>query len=249
MARLRRIEAIHDVRLIAAVESGSRAWGFESPNSDFDVRFIYARRKSDYISLTYQSEHDTIEAIDSDGLDLAGWDIRKALKLAASSNPSIAEWSASPVVYAGGQFLRTLRGCIYGNCSVETILKAYHSMARGNYNKYVKGKDPVPYKRYLYVLRPLLNVRWILRTGLIPPVRFSRVSHTTNLRLNEEIATLVAMKRSGEEMGEGPRLPAIDQFIEAAINSFPGERPVFDAKSSSLPIFDDLLSAVLDGHY
>ncbi len=97
--RLRAVEEEHDVRVLFAVESGSRAWGFPSPNSDYDVRFIYAHPREWYLSLDLEQRRDVIECEIADDIDLSGWDIRKALKLFWQSNPSFVEWLHSPIVY------------------------------------------------------------------------------------------------------------------------------------------------------
>jgi predicted nucleotidyltransferase len=242
-AALDALEKEHEIRIVAAVESGSRAWGFHSNDSDFDVRFIYCRYPEDYLSIGYSKELEVIEHMAPGKLDLAGWDIRKAFKLAACSNPSIAEWAQSPIVYRGYRFLTRLETLINRFYSVDTAIRAYHSMARGNYVKYVKGRDPVSYKRYLYVLRPLLVTDWIRRNNRVPPVEFNKVSVTSDLALNQEICKLLRLKQGGGEMGEGPRLPAADRYIERAIANPPGPRPVFERNSESVEHYDGLMMA------
>lgn len=94
---LQTIEQREDIRVIGAVESGSRAWGFASPDSDWDVRYIYVRRPEDYLRV--DRIRDTIEGPMDDTLDFSGWDAKKALELMRRTNPSLMEWSASPIVY------------------------------------------------------------------------------------------------------------------------------------------------------
>lgn len=240
-AALYAIENDHNVRVVAAVESGSRAWGFHSNDSDFDVRFIYCRYPEDYLSIGYSKDEEVIEHMAPGKLDLSGWDIRKAFKLAACSNPSIAEWAQSPIIYRGHRFLARLETLINRFYSVDTAIRAYHSMARGNYVKYVKDRDPVSYKRYLYVLRPLLIVDWIRRNNRMPPVRFNKVSVTHELLLNAEICDLLRRKAAGGEMGEGPHLPAADRYIEHAMANPPGPRPVFERNNESVEHYDRFL--------
>ena len=95
--KLKEIEQKENVKIIMAVESGSRAWGFASPDSDYDVRFVYVRRPEDYLRL--EKTKDVIEWQLDDVLDINGWDLKKALQLMHDSNPSIFEWCASPIVY------------------------------------------------------------------------------------------------------------------------------------------------------
>ena len=96
-AKLRTIESEHLVRVLFACESGSRSWGFASPESDYDVRFIFVRRTEDYLSVF--PPRDTIECPVTDVWDLAGWDLKKALSLMTKGNSSLLEWLTSPVLY------------------------------------------------------------------------------------------------------------------------------------------------------
>ena len=99
LQRLKQTEQDKNVRIVMAIESGSRAWGFESPDSDYDVRFIYVHEKDWYLSIDSSEERDVIEYPITDDIDLNGWDIRKALKLFSKSNPSFIEWIHSPITY------------------------------------------------------------------------------------------------------------------------------------------------------
>ena len=79
------------------MESGSRAWGFESKDSDYDVRFVYIRPLEWYMSISKRK--DTLEVMINEELDFAGWDLNKALELLAKSNPPLGEWLNSGIVY------------------------------------------------------------------------------------------------------------------------------------------------------
>ena len=91
------IEREQDTRLLFAVESGSRAWGFASPDSDYDVRFVYKRGMREYVRM--REQRDVIELPIIGDLDINGWDIVKALTQFRKSNPSLLEWLHSPIVY------------------------------------------------------------------------------------------------------------------------------------------------------
>jgi len=97
LQELNAIEKKHGVRILHAVESGSRAWGFASPDSDYDVRFVYVRPARDYIRL--DEVKDVIMWKDDGILDINGWDLRKAMIQFARGNATLFEWSNSPVVY------------------------------------------------------------------------------------------------------------------------------------------------------
>src|SRR5947209_3872560 len=108
IAKLYEIEKEQSVKILYAVESGSRAWGFASKDSDYDIRFIYVHPIDWYISI--EEKRDVIEYPVKDLLDFSGWDIRKALQLYKKSNPPLYEWLVSPIVYLEhGNFAQQLR--------------------------------------------------------------------------------------------------------------------------------------------
>ncbi|MDD5200944.1 MAG: nucleotidyltransferase domain-containing protein [Terrimicrobiaceae bacterium] len=213
-SELRRIEREHGVRALFAVESGSRAWGFASRDSDYDVHFIYAHDREWYLAVDPQ--RDVIETSTAGGLDLSGWDLRKALKLLRKSNPSLMEWIKSPIVYRADPVFALLFGLLASEFhSPERSFRHYLHMAQGNHRAHLRG-ERVRLKKYLYVLRPLLACRWIER-GLGPvPMKFQiladAVIEEANLRFH--IAVLVARKRAGEELDAAQKIPAISAFVE-----------------------------------
>ena len=134
-----------------AVESGSRAWGFASPDSDYDVRFIYVRRNEDYLRLN--PFKDVIELPINNILDINGWDLKKALTLFYKSNPTLFEWLNSPIVYMKTIFLDEIRNIACRYFSEKHSLYHYISMAQRNYNEYLKG-DAVKVKKYFLCASP-----------------------------------------------------------------------------------------------
>ena len=157
--KLADIEKTENVRILLAVESGSRAWGFASPDSDYDVRFIYIRHKDDYLRL--EKHRDVIELPIEGKLDINGWDLDKTLRLLRASNPTLFEWVSSPIVYRETAFADEFRAVMKKYFSSKRGLSHYLSMASRNYREYLKG-DTVKAKKYFYVLRPVLACRWIL---------------------------------------------------------------------------------------
>lgn len=216
--RLRDIEREHQVTILLAVESGSRAWGFASTNSDWDVRFIYVRQLKDYLSI--DEKRDVIELPIVDDLDINGWDLKKALQLLRKSNPPLLEWLQSPLIYfehAGG-VARQMRELAKAFYSPRSSYYHYLHMARGNLREYLSGEE-VWLKKYFYVLRPLLAMRWInLDLGMVP-MEFQLMLEATVEPglLRSAIEGLLAMKRAGEELDMGQRIPAISDFVEQEI--------------------------------
>jgi uncharacterized protein len=167
---LARIEREQDVRVLLAVESGSRAWGFASPDSDYDVRFVYVHRKDWYLSVFEQ--RDVIEEMLPGDLDVSGWDLRKTLRLFSKCNLALNEWLGSPMLYReAAEFRAQLRALIPTFFNPIAAIHHYRSMAEGSFNAdFVGGRIRI--KKLFYVLRPLLACRWIEKSHAQPPTEF-----------------------------------------------------------------------------
>jgi predicted nucleotidyltransferase len=216
MSRLARIEREESVSIVLAVESGSRAWGFPSPDSDYDVRFVYSRPVDWYLAVDLDQRRDVIERDIVDEIDLNGWDVRKALRLLGGSNPAIVEWLQSPIRYLErGAFAASASALLPDVYSQNRGIHHYRSMATSNFRGYLRA-DNVPLKKYFYVLRPLLAVRWIERYESPPPVEFEKLFHlvTDEVGLLDEVRSLLERKRGSPELGLAPPIAAIDRFVE-----------------------------------
>lgn len=214
--RLREAEREHGVRVLYAVESGSRAWGTASPNSDHDVRFVYAHPRDWYLAVDVEARRDVIEYPVVDDLEVGGWDLRKALRLFHDSNPSLIEWLYSPIVYTDeGGFAARARALVPRLYSVDTGMQHYRHMAERNYRGYLKAQL-VPLKKYFYVLRPLLAVRWLERFRTPPPLEFGRLRELVSEEavLDRDIGRLLARKQRAGEKEFVPVIPALNDFIE-----------------------------------
>lgn len=208
------IEREHDVRVLFACESGSRGWGFASPDSDYDVRFVYVHRLPWY--LVVDANRDVIEQPISGELDVGGWELRKALQLLRDSNPTLLEWLHSPIVYRQEDAWATrLRGLAEDKFSPVRGYHHYVSMARKNLREHLYH-DVVRYKKYLYVLRPLLAARWIREGRGVPPMRFADLVAATSLdaALVAEIDALLEVKMRAGESATSPRWVGLHDFIE-----------------------------------
>lgn len=213
------IETEFNVDILYAAESGSRVWGFDSPNSDFDVRFIYKHSASWYNSIT--EKRDVIER-PGDPLDITGWDVRKTLRLARKFNPQLREWFGSPCVYTGSETGDRLKAIVEKHYSRRACVYHYHSMAWTNYREYLQG-DTVQRKKYLYVLRPLLCVRWLMERNSFPPlnVDFLRQEILGSGMVGTALDILVQQKRLGMELATGNKIPILNNWIEEQLNSRP----------------------------
>lgn len=215
LADLERIEREEHVRILFAVESGSRAWGFPSPDSDYDARFVYVREADWYLSL--QPGRDVIELpIDGD-FDVNGWDIRKALLLLLKPNPVLLEWLSSPIRYRwnDGACAR-LEAFARRTAYARACLHHYLSLSRRLWDEYVEGRDDVNLKKYLYILRPAICIAWIReRPGEIPPMNLPELMDGIALTagFRDEVARLLMRKAQTSEVGNGGRIGALDDFI------------------------------------
>lgn len=212
---LAKIEQTFDVHVLYACESGSRAWGFESVDSDWDVRFVYMHRPAWYLSI--DRLRDVIECPIDEGLDISGWDLRKALGLFRKSNPPILEWLHSPMVYAADAvFLDDWRKLVPQYFSPRSCGYHYLSMVKHNYREYMH-KDRVRLKKYFYILRPLLGCLWLERALGPVPMEFEVLVDTLidDIALKADIKRLVDEKRAGIELSEGPCIESIGRFLKS----------------------------------
>ena len=218
MARLSALEAERGATVLYACESGSRAWGFPSPDSDYDVRFIYARPKDWYLSFDVERRRDVIEVPIVDEIDLSGWDIRKALYLFTRTNGALTEWLTSPLRYIERhRFASDLRRLSSLHFNAKALCYHYSHMARRNARDYLLG-GPVRLKKYLYVLRPLLAIRHIEQAHGAPPMEFARLVDTVApAEIRPGIERLLEAKRATSDLGVGKPIPELNRFIETEL--------------------------------
>ena len=213
--KLAEIEQRENVKILLAVESGSRAWGFASPDSDYDVRFIYVRPLEEYLKLN--EEKDVIEWQLDDVLDINGWDLKKALVQFRKGNATLFEWSNSPIIYQKADEWEAIYETTKTYFSSKAGVYHYYSTAKNTFINYLQG-DLVKYKKYFYALRPLLACKYIEVYNCPPPVKFDDL---LTLPLSEElrkgIDDLLEIKKVTEEKDLNPQIPVIYDFIEKEI--------------------------------
>ncbi|MBK5145084.1 nucleotidyltransferase domain-containing protein [Budviciaceae bacterium BWR-B9] len=216
---LEEIEKKFDVKVLYACESGSRGWGFASTDSDYDVRFIYVHKADWY--LTVEPGRDVIERPLDDELDISGWELRKALGLLKKANPTLLEWLDSPIVYQeDSDFMDKFRTLAVEHFSSLRARYHYLSMAKKNFRGYLQGES-VRLKKYLYVLRPLLAVKWIDERASVPPMPFSLLLDIVEDKaLLSEIDYLLKVKRTNTESQYGEKLVQIHNFIEQELDRY-----------------------------
>ena len=218
MAQLRHVELRDTVRILYAAESGSRAWGFASPDSDYDVRFLYIRPIQEYLRL--RPRRDVIELPIVDDLDINGWDIVKALNLFRSSNPPLLEWLKSPIIYLeSGDFAAKLRTLAQSHFSPRRMTYHYLSMTRNNHKDYIADKSEVSLKKYLYAMRPLVCIRWMEQRGAPPPTSVWETLAGIELdrEVRAQLSDLMERKQRVGELGAAAPDAILNRFIDAEI--------------------------------
>jgi len=214
-SRLDAAEREHDVRIAHACESGSRAWGFASPDSDYDVRFIYVRRPEWYLSFDVERRRDVIECPIVDEIDIGGWDMRKALYLFTRTSGALLEWLTGPIRYReSGPLSAGLRDLAPRVANDIALRYHYMHLARSNAGEHFRRGQRVRLKKYFYVLRALLAIRHVERELGLPPVEFARLVDTVAPpSIVPPIERLLERKRATPEIGEGEPVPELDAFI------------------------------------
>jgi len=221
------------VRILFACESGSRAWGFASPDSDYDVRFIYAQPLRWHLSLGKRK--DTIEAMLPRDLDLSGWELGKALRLFAGGNLSMNEWLGSPIVYLEDErFTEPMRALLAAYFNPRKGLHHYLGIARKTLDQALEG-DLIGIKKLFYVLRPLLACQWIIAKGTMPPTAFSDLLEAEGLVPDTQRVRIDAFLAEKATAPERHRVHLDEAFLtwlttmrdgaEAAVNAVPVADP------------------------
>ncbi|TCS94923.1 nucleotidyltransferase domain-containing protein [Hazenella coriacea] len=226
--KLQTTEEMHDVTILYAVESGSRAWGFASVDSDYDVRFIYHHPVQKYLSLA--SPEDVIQLPIHEDLDFHGWDLYKAGQLLLRSNPSLIEWLFSPIVYIEqGEIAKKMRDWALNQVSLKRLGYHYLSMARGNYKNFMMNQQEVSAKKYMYLLRALFCLHWLDQHQSVPPVSVWQLLSNISLAswCIERFHDLVEKKMVQESL----LVPADEQFHSWIMN----EIDQFEEKIASFP--------------
>ena len=215
LEKLDEIEKRENIRILHCIESGSRAWGFASPDSDYDVRFIYVRPKDFYLRL--DKTRDVIEWQLDETLDINGWDVQKALTLLHKSNPTLFEWNSSPIVYKTTDDWQKISAIINRYFVAKSGMYHYLNTARRNYREFLTG-ETVKYKKYFYVLRPLLACKWILTEGTPPPMLFrTLMDQYLDEELKPAVEKLLDIKMNTPEIGEGKRIDCINDYLNRNI--------------------------------
>lgn len=193
------IEKKYNVKILLAVESGSRAWGFESKDSDWDVRFIYVNKPEWYFKV--EPQRDTIEYVYNDRLDMVGWDLKKALSLLSKSNPSVQEWLHSPFIYRCDDYFSQRLAAVEDDYFNPIKLMYHYNHIYNKHNERYLQQEGYPMKRFLYYLRGILACKWIEQKMTFPPIPFMELVDGTveDEAIVAKIEELIQIKRGDKE--------------------------------------------------
>ena len=238
----------NNIKILFAAEAGSRAWGFESPQSDYDVRGIYARPIKNYLGLDEAPEQidKTIKYRDTE-IDISLWDIRKALKLFRKWNPTLWEWLRSPTIYKHGNIRNRLIkiGTPYNSL---TQMNHYLHLSESHYQRFIESHEEIIIKKYLYTIRHIMCCVWIATKETPPPVPFNdlRLELYDNLshevypnqrKIQSEIFHLLTLKKTHSESSIISHKPEINLYIVTLIERY--SKWLANHKNRSIP--DDMV--------
>lgn len=242
---LDRIEKEYNVKIILASESGSRAWGFPSSDSDYDVRFIYVNKMDWY--LTIADKRDVIELPVDDVLDVNGWDLKKSLQLMRKSNSPLLEWLSSPIQYlvwpeAFGRLIKLSKMAFLP----ETSCHHYLSMAKKSVEQF-KGNGRVRLKTYMYAIRPTLYCEWIIKKMEQPPMHIDNLlaEVTDDLEFKDQVTQLIAQKKAHKEKYTVKRSEIIENYINNKIIELQGNI-LGNPPKMGMDVFDDAFRSILE---
>lgn len=215
---LKRIEQEYGVTVLFACESGSRAWGFPSRDSDYDIRFVYVHPCDWYLRL--EPRRDVIEEPVSNDLDVSGWDLDKTLRLLRNSNPNILEWVESPIIYFEHPEFQSFRSLLEASFNPRASVLHYLNMARSNTRQYL-DREEVKIKKYLYTIRPLLCAEWVVKYHRQPPMLYFELLDNLHpgTPLNSEVRELVRIKVDMKELDLVPKNSILTEWIEGTIRA------------------------------
>lgn len=212
--KLKQIELEKGVEILYAVESGSRAWGFASPDSDYDIRFIYKHDLNYYLSLWEQT--DVIEFMTEDDLDGSGWDLRKTVKLLAKSNAPLLEWIYSPVVYYENEAFMNQMRVLAKDC-FSPVACLHHYLGTTKNFMDVCEQEEVKLKSYFYALRTALAAKWIIEYNTFPPVAFMELLPIAPQNIQEKVKELMQIKANQDESYLHPKEILITDFLKEMV--------------------------------
>lgn len=245
-SKLNEVETTYGIRILYAVESGSRAWGFASADSDFDIRFIYVEPVREYLRLT--PKRDVIEYQLDDIWDVNGWDMLKTCRLLRKTNPPLLEWLGSPIIYReAGLFAQQLRELNETYFNARAAAEHYASMLKNQWRSYIEGRNEVVRKKYLYALRPAACIEWLIQYHTFPPTAFTDTINGIKLDqpVYNEIEQLIREKQNGKELAAGPAIQVLNEYLDELALRFNMQRESIPASRFPESALNQLIADIV----
>jgi hypothetical protein len=229
LTKIKEIEKEEKVKVLFLIESGSRAWGWESEDSDYDIRGVYVQ---DYLKVEELKEQ--INVIRGN-LDIELWDFRKFLRLFLKSNPSIWEWLSSDIIYLNNTLIEDLKSLFKDKFNKYSLEKHYVSMAKDNFYKYINGiGDKANLKKYVYILRSLACVLWIERHNSPPPKSYKKTISLLPKNIQKFFNKIIEDKKKSESLAGSRNQDAEKWILNILDRDFEKENDKFDIKEINL---------------
>ena len=215
----KKIEKEQMVKILFAVESGSRLWRMSSKDSDYDIRFVFVQPVGNYLSIKNEAATNLVinRTFEQGLIDISGFDIFKFCKLLLKSNPSVIEWLQSDILYYGKKPTE-LEAIALTEFNPTALYHHYKSMCQYNYKKYLASKQEVTYKKYLYAMRGLVNAKYVQKTRELPPIHFPEgLQKSKNIippKIIRELQETITLKMEGNEKEIIKNNQLYDDYIE-----------------------------------
>lgn len=242
---LTEIEKKHNVKILYACETGSRAWGFPSPDSDYDIRFIYKHERDWYLSLWERK--DTIEFILNEELDITGWDLKKSLVLLKKSNAPLIERFQSPIeYYVVNGFKSSFKKLIEEYYSPVAVFYHHHSLAK-RFLEDIKNQELIKLKQYFYFIRSLLSCNWIIQTNKILPMHIEGLMQLINEERRQQLRKLILLKGAVGEKFLYTKETRLHTWLMDLWNVIESSRENLGINSMSYTLLNDFFIKTLNG--
>ena len=243
---LNKIEKKKEVKILLACETGSRAWGFPSPDSDFDIRIIYVHKKDWYLSLS--EKRDSIDLMfENNEIDITGWDLRKSLRLLQKSNPPLLERIQSPIIYKqDSEFVKEIKELANSQYSRIATIHHYLSMAKKFLDE-LKQNDEYKLKKFFYALRSATACKWIIEKETIPPIEFDEMISILDIKpkLKTRIKELISLKSTISESYFHKGENELIEFIEVCIIEADDKRKTLPSSKGNSKELDEFFIKIL----
>jgi uncharacterized protein len=236
------IEQTKKVKILYACETGSRAWGFPSPDSDFDIRFMYMHERDWYLSLSVRK--DTIEIMDGD-LDITGWDLKKSLTLLKKSNAPLIERFNSPIEYFSVPGFRDeFKELIASYYSPIAVFFHHHSLATKFWEE-LKDKEEIKLKSYFYLIRSLLSCNWIIKDNTVLPMHIEGLMKYVEEEYKEKLRVLIAFKATVGEKYLHKKEEQLNEWILSLFEKIEAEKDKLTVNNADIGLLNEFFLKML----